>query len=405
MTETRATVLGILVPVGLVAVVVSGGLAWFAAGRGPPPVAAHRARGVRGRRDRPGHPRPGTGHPRRGRHAGRHAQRDARPVARRDRTRAPLHRRRQPRAAHPARHPPRRGRAAPASTSTVGRGQRLDSALEEADRLRDLIDDLLVLARADADALDDQLDVDLGDLARATVARFEVLADRGEVVVTATGDARVTGDPRGLERAVSNLVDNAVRHTPSGGEVAIAVRATADGAEVRVTDTGPGVPDEVLPSCSTASRDPTRPARAAVPGWGWRSWPRSCTGTAAPSPRGTAIGTTVVAVASRSRCRCRAGPAGTRRSRSRVVGARSSSRDRSDRRADVLGGSIALGVVVLLAVVGVVLYNRLVAAQGPGRRGVGPGRHRAAAPPRPHPEPRGVRRRRTPRTNVVCWTP
>ncbi len=57
------------------------------------------------------------------------------------------------------------------------------------------------------------------------------------------------GDVSGLERAVGNLMDNALRHTPEGGLVSIEIRPIEPaGADVVVSDTGPGVPPGKLPS-------------------------------------------------------------------------------------------------------------------------------------------------------------
>lgn len=122
----------------------------------------------------------------------------------------------------------------------------LESALEETDRLAALVDDLLVLARADADRLDSRARIDLGDLARQTVERFRVLAAERQVTVTCRGDAVVNGDGRGLDRVLANLTDNAIRHTPAGGAVDLRVEPLGSGARVRVRDTGPGVDEAVL---------------------------------------------------------------------------------------------------------------------------------------------------------------
>jgi heavy metal sensor kinase len=122
----------------------------------------------------------------------------------------------------------------------------LNSALEEADRLSALVDDLLVLARADADRLGTQEQVDLGDLAAAVVDRFRVIAATRRVTLRHSGAAVVGGDQRSLERALANLVDNALRHTPEGGRVDVVVAPAAAGATLTVTDTGPGVEEELL---------------------------------------------------------------------------------------------------------------------------------------------------------------
>ncbi|HSK92133.1 MAG TPA: ATP-binding protein [Euzebyales bacterium] len=126
-------------------------------------------------------------------------------------------------------------------------GRRLDSALEEADRLAGLIDDLLVIARADAGEMTATSVIDLDALVSGVVDRFDVLARQRDVAVHHHGSARVRGDPRGIERAVANLIDNAVRHTPAGGTVTVTVEQTAGGtARIVVTDTGPGVEPALL---------------------------------------------------------------------------------------------------------------------------------------------------------------
>lgn len=119
----------------------------------------------------------------------------------------------------------------------------LGTALDEAARLSGLVDDLLVLARTDAGHLDDHRPIDLDELVDGVTGRFATLATRRGVQLTSTGAAVVRGDVSGLERAVGNLVDNALRHTPEGGLVSVEIRPTEPvGADVVVSDTGPGVP-------------------------------------------------------------------------------------------------------------------------------------------------------------------
>ena len=58
----------------------------------------------------------------------------------------------------------------------------------------------------------------------------------------------MVAEPSRLERVLENLVENALRHSPSGGQVSVAVLALGDDVEVRVTDEGPGVPPKVVAS-------------------------------------------------------------------------------------------------------------------------------------------------------------
>jgi signal transduction histidine kinase len=132
-------------------------------------------------------------------------------------------------------------RAHPGSADPAGTAA---SVLTETVSLQRLVDDLLLLARGDAHALAQggRLPVDLDELAERLVR--QVRGDGG-VRIDARGvrPAQVTGDRAQLQRAVANLLDNAVRHART--EVVVTVRETGDGhAEVVVGDDGPGVPPE-----------------------------------------------------------------------------------------------------------------------------------------------------------------
>jgi signal transduction histidine kinase len=123
--------------------------------------------------------------------------------------------------------------------------RRLRSALEEADVLAGLVDDLLVLARADADRIEQDRTVDVGAVVDAVVGRFLVVAGAKEVRLLRGGvaSALVVGDAKSLERAVANLVDNAIRHTPAAGTVQADVDVVPGGGVlVSVADSGPGLP-------------------------------------------------------------------------------------------------------------------------------------------------------------------
>jgi two-component system sensor histidine kinase BaeS len=111
--------------------------------------------------------------------------------------------------------------------------------LVEARRLERLVRDLLDLARMNRHEFSVSHEpVDLGEVARATVARHEAAAREFEVTLTAEGeDAWVEGDSDRLLQIASNLVENALRETPRGGSVAVRVEPRA----LVVSDTGPGL--------------------------------------------------------------------------------------------------------------------------------------------------------------------
>jgi signal transduction histidine kinase len=108
-------------------------------------------------------------------------------------------------------------------------------------RLERLVEDLLLLARADEGALTGRhSDVDLDDLVDAEVRR---LRDRAEPVVSSdVHPARVVGDRAALARVVRNLVDNAVRH--AAGRVHVGCGVSATGAWIEVSDDGPGIAED-----------------------------------------------------------------------------------------------------------------------------------------------------------------
>ena len=123
----------------------------------------------------------------------------------------------------------------------------LSSALEEIDRLTAVVEDLLLLARADAAAVFDRRHVvDLGELASAAVQRFHRVAAARGVTLAASGSATITGDAPAVERALANLVDNALRHTPAGGTVNIHAEPGTRGAILVVRDSGPGAETQAL---------------------------------------------------------------------------------------------------------------------------------------------------------------
>ena len=122
-----------------------------------------------------------------------------------------------------------------------------EAALEEVDRLSDLVELLLTLARSDAGELPiDRRPVSVHEIVARVVAPYEaVAADRG-LALECAGDAAVaaTTDARLLERAVVNLVDNACKFTPRGGRVRIETLARAGGVDIVVDDSGPGLDPE-----------------------------------------------------------------------------------------------------------------------------------------------------------------
>jgi heavy metal sensor kinase len=123
----------------------------------------------------------------------------------------------------------------------------LETALVETDRLAQLVDTLLTLARSDAGELPLEVhDVELRGLVEKVVSPFETLAGERRIAIEVVAEkaAHASVDGAWLGRAVANLVDNACKFTPDGGRVRVTLRPRGDRAEIVVSDTGPGVPSD-----------------------------------------------------------------------------------------------------------------------------------------------------------------
>jgi two-component system, OmpR family, sensor histidine kinase QseC len=116
--------------------------------------------------------------------------------------------------------------------------------LASVDRSARLVDQLLSLARADQTTrVLQHEDLDLALVAAEQMEQHHALAARlGVKLETHFHSALLRGDPGLLAALVRNLVDNALRYTPSGGSVQIQTATTDRGAELVVTDDGPGIP-------------------------------------------------------------------------------------------------------------------------------------------------------------------
>jgi len=122
----------------------------------------------------------------------------------------------------------------------------LSSGLEEVVRLSRITEDLLILARSDAGALEAHFEsVDVADIAVGVLQRLEPLATAKGLRVRFTHDGETTAnvDSRLLNQVVWNLSENALKFTPDGGEIEVSVMGSASGVTIRVTDTGPGFQD------------------------------------------------------------------------------------------------------------------------------------------------------------------
>jgi signal transduction histidine kinase len=120
---------------------------------------------------------------------------------------------------------------------------------DEAGRMHRMVLDLLDLARLDAGTADlKRAPVDLAALLRNVAEKFtpQARAASVEIRVVAAGLPAITGDGDRLAQVFTNLVDNALKYTPAGGEITLRAASSIPGVRVEVADTGSGIPAEAM---------------------------------------------------------------------------------------------------------------------------------------------------------------
>jgi signal transduction histidine kinase len=129
-------------------------------------------------------------------------------------------------------------------------GERLERARAKAHQIDRLVTGLFEYARADFDKRPSLHATDLADAVTNATTAFELAADERRVNLQVTADTghEVSIDRDGFERALANVIDNALRHTPPGGTIDVTCDVDANDAFVRVVDDGPGIPPDLLPN-------------------------------------------------------------------------------------------------------------------------------------------------------------
>lgn len=128
--------------------------------------------------------------------------------------------------------------------------QLLGNILEECQRMTHLTDQLLTLAREDTGLTNPHREpLDLAGLVLEIGDALRPLAESRGQQLRASGAQPVwmDGDPARLRQVFVNLIDNAIKYTPAGGRVDVAVRSEGSEAVVAIADTGVGIPAEHLP--------------------------------------------------------------------------------------------------------------------------------------------------------------
>jgi two-component system OmpR family sensor kinase/two-component system sensor histidine kinase BaeS len=135
--------------------------------------------------------------------------------------------------------------------------EHINTTLDETRLLARLVEDLRTLSLAEAGQLPLVLEpVDIGELLADVQTSFSGQAEAAEIDLTLSTNGQqigqvkgmiVSGDIGRLDQVMTNLVANAIRHTPTGGTITLSAEAVSDGVEIRVQDTGEGIDPADLP--------------------------------------------------------------------------------------------------------------------------------------------------------------
>lgn len=127
----------------------------------------------------------------------------------------------------------------------------LEVTKKQCKRLNSLVHDLFELSRLDAAEITPALEpFNIAELVQDIVLNYQLPAKRKQISLTAHSDKmyhQVVADIRLVERALENLLGNALRHTPVGGSVAVKLSSSGRSVKIRVLDTGVGIEKELLP--------------------------------------------------------------------------------------------------------------------------------------------------------------
>ena len=120
--------------------------------------------------------------------------------------------------------------------------------LEELQWMAQMVNDMLYLAKAEHGLLNPNRErLQLSDEVDALLEFFLPLAEEAQVALSREGEAVLEGDRHMLRRALSNLLDNALRFTPAQGQVSVRLELSAQRVGIRIENNGQTIPADVLP--------------------------------------------------------------------------------------------------------------------------------------------------------------
>ncbi|MBL4612089.1 heavy metal sensor histidine kinase [Halopseudomonas sp.] len=121
----------------------------------------------------------------------------------------------------------------------------LESCVEELGRISRIVSDMLYLAQAvQAETGEFSERISLGDEALHVVNLFSFMAEDKDVTLTVKGTGTALGDRLMVQRAISNLLSNAIRHASQGTNIPLVISKEGQSVVLSVTNSGPGIPEE-----------------------------------------------------------------------------------------------------------------------------------------------------------------
>ncbi len=130
-----------------------------------------------------------------------------------------------------------------------GRGSLLSAMMRETDRLIRMVNELLVLTRADGGSLPLNIqNLDLTELAQTRCESLKRMAAQQNVELKVQGESQmISVDPDRISQVFDNLLANAIRHAPQDSTIIVNIQPKTKGVECSVSDLGPGIPQNHLP--------------------------------------------------------------------------------------------------------------------------------------------------------------
>ncbi len=139
-------------------------------------------------------------------------------------------------------------------SKTLTEGERdkyLRIILQSTDKLRKLVNELFELSKLEAKQVTPKKEpFFVQELINDVCQKFQILAQEKDITIQAECDVKnplVNADLSLIERVLQNLIDNALKFTPNGGEITVAIDKADQNIEIKVSDNGPGIPKEQIP--------------------------------------------------------------------------------------------------------------------------------------------------------------